>query len=203
VLILGGLAVAAVLAVVAFFVFGGDDGDDTVTGATDGVGATVASGPATDAPASGPTAASVVAPVTAAASVPASAPPASTPPASTAPPVCTPEDGRLCIEMTSVTLFGEALVIEWTPFNFDPQLDGFHAHFFWNTTRPEEAGTNAAEFGATPGVWELTADRPFVSQGALLLSERPADATEVCVTPATSEHAVVDPAVFHCRPLPA
>ena len=93
-------------------------------------------------------------------------------------------------------------MVEWTPFNFEPATDGFHAHFFWDTTRPEEAGTNAEDFGAEPGQWELTDERPFVSENTMLLSNKPAEASAVCVTPATHEHAVVDPAVFQCVPLP-
>ena len=56
-----------------------------------------------------------------------------------------------CIEMTGIEIVGDSIVVDWTPFNFEPAVDDLHAHFFWNTTRPEEAGTNAADFGATPG----------------------------------------------------
>ena len=60
-----------------------------------------------------------------------------------------------------------------------------------------------AEVGFLPsGAWELTDQRPFVSQDVLLRSARPDGATQVCVTPATFDHAVVDPTVFHCLPLP-
>jgi hypothetical protein len=104
--------------------------------------------------------------------------------------------------MTGIAVDGDSLVVDWTPFNFEPAVDDMHAHFFWSTTRPEEAGTNASDFGAVPGVWELTDERPFVSQDVLLLSQRPEEAFAVCVTPATAEHAVVDPAVFHCLPVP-
>ena len=104
--------------------------------------------------------------------------------------------------MTSVGVDGDSVVVEWTPFNFEPEVDDFHAHFFWDTTRPEEAGTNAAAFGASPGAWELTDARPFVSEREMLLSAKPDGASQVCVTPATASHGVVDPRVFQCLPLP-
>ncbi len=194
------LAAAALVAggVIAFLLLsGGDDDDGTVTAGTTGATADVddGGGDPTVAPTDAPDV--TEAPATSTAEVVVT-----DPPESTAPPVCPPGDTRLCIEITNVVFFDDALVVDWTPFNFEPATDGFHAHFFWNTTRPEEAGTNAGAFGATPGEWELTDDRPFVSQNVLLRSAKPPDATEVCVTPATHEHAVVDPTVFQCVPLP-
>ena len=116
--------------------------------------------------------------------------------------MCPEDDPRLCIEMAGIEIFGDAIVVDWTAFNFEPAVDDHHAHFFWDTTAPEEAGTNAAEFGATPGLWELTDAQPFVSEDVMLLSARPDDATAVCVTVATAQHALVDPEVFQCMPLP-
>jgi hypothetical protein len=116
--------------------------------------------------------------------------------------VCPPDDPRLCIEIVGVAVDGDSLVIDWVPHNFEPRIDDFHAHFFWSTIQPEQAGTNAAELGATQGVWELTDVRPFVSRDVLLLSARPEGATMVCVTPATALHGVVDPSVYHCAALP-
>jgi hypothetical protein len=118
------------------------------------------------------------------------------------PPVCPPDDERPCIEMTGIAVDGDSIVVDWTPVNFEPSVDDLHAHFFWNTTRVEEAGTNAADFGAEPGVWELTDERPFVSADVMLLSAKPDDALAVCVTPATAAHAVVDPSVSHCLFVP-
>ena len=118
------------------------------------------------------------------------------------PPVCPPDDPRVCIELTGIAVTGDSIIVDWTPVNFEPAVDDLHAHFFWSSTRVEEAGTNAADFGAVPGVWELTDERPFVSRDVLLLSQRPEEAFAVCVTPATAEHAVVDPGVSHCLPLP-
>jgi actin-like ATPase involved in cell morphogenesis len=127
---------------------------------------------------------------------------AATSPPTTTPPVCPADDPRLCIEITSIAVDGDSLVIDWDPSNFEPSVDDFHAHFFWNTTRPQEAGTNAAEFGASQGAWELTDQRPFRSEGEMRVSNKPDAATEVCVTPANQSHGVVDPTVVHCVPLP-
>jgi len=121
---------------------------------------------------------------------------------SSAPPVCPSDSEKLCIEMTNIDIDGDSLVIDWTPFNFRPAIDGNHAHFYWNTTASTEAGSNAADFGAEPGLWELTDQRPFHSADVMLLSNKPPGATDVCVTPATAQHGVVDPFVFHCVPLP-
>ncbi|MGQ0824594.1 MAG: Hsp70 family protein [Actinomycetota bacterium] len=132
-------------------------------------------------------------------------PDTTTPSETTAPEVeadaCADASGQ-CIEMASVDVDGDSIVVAWTPFNFDPSTADFHAHFFWNTTLPGEAGTNAADFGLSPGTWELTDQRPFVSQDSMLLSAKPSDATEVCVTAGDSGHGVVDPEQFDCLPLP-
>jgi actin-like ATPase involved in cell morphogenesis len=196
--ILAGAIVAAGVAAAAILLLTRDDGDDAESA---GTVVTVASTttavvvpPPTEPPAE-VTEAPVTAPPPTEATTPVTEPP---PP----PPVCPPDDPRLCIEMTGIAVDGDSIIVDWTPVNFEPAVDDLHAHFFWSTTRAEEAGTNAADFGAVPGVWELTAERPFVSRDVLLLSQRPAEAFAVCVTPATAEHAVVDPGVFHCLPLP-
>jgi hypothetical protein len=115
--------------------------------------------------------------------------------------VCPDGDDRPCIEITSVVTRGDSLVVEWTPFNFDPAIDGTHAHFYWNDIEAGQAGTNAASLGFTQGVWEITDQRPFVSVADLRPSNQPDAATEVCVTPGNAVHAVIDPSVFHCVPL--
>jgi actin-like ATPase involved in cell morphogenesis len=119
-----------------------------------------------------------------------------------APPACPEGDTRECIDITNVAIDGDSLVIDWTPFNFEPSIGDRHAHFFYDTVLPTEAGTNAAQFGATPKIWELTDARPFRSEREMLLSNKPPEATQVCVTVANAEHGVVDPTVFECVPLP-
>ena len=94
-------------------------------------------------------------------------------------------------------------MIEWDALNFTPALQSFHAHFFWDTISPKQAGTNAPKFGATVGAWELTDRQPFRSEGELRVANRPAAAKQVCVTVADVNHALVDPEIFDCIPLPA
>jgi hypothetical protein len=119
-----------------------------------------------------------------------------------APPACPEGETRECIDITSVAIDGDSLVIDWTAFNFEPAVGDRHAHFFYDTVLPTEAGTNAAQFGAIPKIWELTDARPFRSEREMLLSNRPPEATQVCVTVANADHGVVDPTVFECVPLP-
>jgi hypothetical protein len=115
---------------------------------------------------------------------------------------CDSHPGVKCINIRSITLSGNSIVIEWDAINFTPSLQSFHAHFFWDTVSPKSAGTNAAKFGATVGTWELTDKQPFVSSGELSLANRPAAAKQVCVEVADNAHALVDPTVFDCIPLP-
>ena len=48
----------------------------------------------------------------------------------------------------------------------------------------------------------LKAVGTFRSEREMLLSNKPPEATQVCVTVANAEHGVVDPTVFECVPLP-
>ncbi len=107
-------------------------------------------------------------------------------------------NGGLCIEIDDLSLVDGNLEIAWTPEGFEPALSGTHAHFFWDIYDVAKVGSNAAERDP----WELTAERVFVPTGEMRLSNKPADATGVCVTVATSSHGVADPANFHCVPLP-
>ena len=108
-----------------------------------------------------------------------------------------------CINIRSISIAGQSIVIEWDALNFTPALNSFHAHFFWDTVSPKAAGTNAAKFGATVGAWELTDKQPFRSEGELRIANRPAAAKQVCVTVADVNHALVDPEIFDCIALPA
>ena len=116
---------------------------------------------------------------------------------------CDSRPGVKCINIRSIAIAGQAIVIEWDALNFTPSLQSFHAHFFWDTISPKQAGTNAAKFGATVGAWELTDKQPFRSEGELRVANRPAAAKQVCVTVADVNHALVDPEIFDCIPLPA
>jgi len=116
---------------------------------------------------------------------------------------CDSRPGVKCINIRSVAIAGQSVVIEWDALNFTPSLQSFHAHFFWDTISPKQAGTNAAKFGATVGMWELTDKQPFRSENELRVANRPAAAKQVCVTVADNAHALVDPEIFDCIALPA
>jgi hypothetical protein len=116
---------------------------------------------------------------------------------------CDANPGVKCINIRSIAVEGNAIVIVWDAINFTPSLQSFHAHFFWDTVSPKQAGTNAPKFGATVGTWELTDKQPFRSEGELRTANRPAAAKQVCVTVADVAHALVDPAIFDCIALPA
>lgn len=116
---------------------------------------------------------------------------------------CDSRPGVKCINIRSIAIAGQSVVIEWDALNFTPSLQSFHAHFFWDTISPKQAGTNAAKFGATVGTWELTDKQPFRSENELRVANRPAAAKQVCVTVADNAHALVDPEVFDCMALPA
>jgi hypothetical protein len=116
---------------------------------------------------------------------------------------CDSKPGVKCINIRSIAIAGQSIVIEWDALNFTPSVQSFHAHFFFDTVSPKSAGTNAAKFGATVGTWELTDKQPFRSENELRVANRPAAAKQVCATVADVNHALVDPDVFDCIPLPA
>jgi hypothetical protein len=116
---------------------------------------------------------------------------------------CDSHPGVKCINLRTIAISGQSVVIEWDALNFTPSLQSFHAHFFWDTISPKQAGTNASKFGTTVGTWELTDKQPFRSENELRVANRPAAAKQVCVTVADVSHALVDPEIFDCIPLPA
>jgi hypothetical protein len=126
-----------------------------------------------------------------------------TAPSTTRARACDTHPGVKCINIRSIAIDGNAVVIEWDALNFTPSLQSFHAHFFWDTVSPKAAGTNAAKFGATVGTWELTDKQPFRSAGELAVANRPPAAKQVCVEVADANHALVDPTIFDCIALPA
>jgi hypothetical protein len=115
---------------------------------------------------------------------------------------CDAHPGVKCINIRSIAISGNSLVIDWDALNFTASMSSFHAHFFWDTFSPNQAGTNAAKFGATVGKWELTDQQPFRSQGEMQVANRPAAAKKVCVTVGDVNHALVDPTVFDCIAIP-
>ncbi len=107
-------------------------------------------------------------------------------------------NGGLCIEIDEIALVGGELEVQWTPEGFEPSTAATHAHFYWDVYESSQVGAGAAN----QAPWELTDQRPFVPTGEMRITNRPAHATGVCVTVANGGHAVVDPANFHCVPIP-
>ncbi len=200
------VVLAAVIGVVVALSGGGDGGTDVATsdadadgdGAEDADDTVVPTAEATPVPTEAPT--SIPDP-TATPEPTATTEPTPTP---TPVPVCPPEVQR-CIEITDVVVDGDALVVTWDANGFVPSIADFHAHFYWNVHDAEQVGGNFADFGVEQGSWAAVAAQPWASStsAGFALSQRPAEATEICVTVGTSQHFVDDPSLFDCRPIPA
>jgi molecular chaperone DnaK len=108
----------------------------------------------------------------------------------------------LCIEMTEIAIQDDELWIAWEPEEFEPDVTGWHAHFYWDVYDAAQVGTNAADLDAEQAPWELTDQTPYVPSGEVAWANRPDDAEGLCVTVADQDHAVVDPTNHHCLPLP-
>ncbi len=96
-----------------------------------------------------------------------------------------------------ITVDGDRYAVVYTT-TFDPVISGdpstHHLHFFFDTVGVDDAGAPGA------GPWALyDGPSPFRGYGP---GDRPSGATKLCVTVATSDHAVDDPSVFHCADLP-
>ncbi len=82
--------------------------------------------------------------------------------------------------------------------NYEPLIgsgDAVHIHFFWNVYDVHEAGA-----GPDRQTWILY-DTPAPFQ-EYAVSDRPEGATQMCATPATSAHEVLNERSFHCMDLP-
>ncbi len=167
---------------------------------------------ATTAPTTAPPVTS--APVT---SAPSTSPPVTTAPATTEPATTTPPTTTLperydgvtcpgagaCIAMSAIDIVdGEYMFTwdrAWNPDFLDGPADlSYHAHFFWDIYDPSQVGTASVD----QAPWELTFDTVFVPTEEMRLANRPPEANGICVTPADDNHAVIDPAYFHCALVP-
>ncbi len=97
----------------------------------------------------------------------------------------------------AITIDGDRYAVDYTT-TFEPVISGdpstHHLHFFFDTVGVDNAGAPGA------GPWALyDGPSPFRGYGP---GDRPAGATQLCVTVATSDHAVDDASVFHCADLP-
>ncbi len=202
-LLVGGAVAAAAVMLIGGFVLARGGGDDGV--AADTTAPQVAETTATtSAPQTDTT--TVTTPDTEAPSTTAAPATTTTVAATTTTTVPAPCDGITgpCVEIDSVERTPESVTIAWRAFNFSPDVNGVHPHFYWNDAEAFQAGTNAPD-GQRVG-WEITQDLVYTGQDVLLLANQPFGATGVCGTPGDAlldpPHSVIDPEVFHCVELP-
>jgi len=108
------------------------------------------------------------------------------------------------VHITSVQKSRDTYTIDFSTSGFSPTLDGdsesHHIHFFFNTTKPANAGAN----GDPPGTWDLYGgESPYVGS-AQKIGGPSGDkgATAVCAVVATPKHEVSDPNSGNCVPIP-
>lgn len=107
------------------------------------------------------------------------------------------EDAGLAASIAGITVDGDRYAVAFDT-TFEPVISGdpstHHLHFFFDTVGVANAGQPGA------GPWVLyDGPSPFLGYGP---GDRPAGATQLCVTVATHDHAVDDTDVFHCASLP-
>jgi len=131
-----------------------------------------------------PTTVSATQPVVAAGETATEAPP----PTEAIPPTDTPIPTNtfpaLYVQILSITIDGSGrYVVTYETYGYTEQLPGMHIHFFFNTVPPNQAGVPGS------GPWYLYGGpRPFTGY---YVSERPANATQMCALVANSNHSVI------------
>ncbi|MEZ5215666.1 MAG: Hsp70 family protein [Ilumatobacteraceae bacterium] len=112
----------------------------------------------------------------------------------------------LCVGLLSVDLVGGSYVATYQTSNFDPLIGGdgtHHVHFFYDTVPIEQAGMPGAGpwvvWDRASGNGELVFDGYAVANQA---TDGGADATELCVAVANSDHSV-QPDTLDCLVLPS
>ncbi len=108
-----------------------------------------------------------------------------------------PVEEGLVVTIDAIEIADGAYSVAYST-NFDPLIstdpESHHIHFFFDTVAVGDAGVPG------PGPWILyDSPAPFTGYS---VADRPAGATQMCATAATSEHAVADPARFSCMELP-
>ncbi|HEY8544936.1 MAG TPA: Hsp70 family protein [Acidimicrobiales bacterium] len=120
----------------------------------------------------------------------------------TAPPeTTTPVAQGPTVTIDDVTLQGDRYAVAYTLSGYEPAdaPGALHTHFFFDTTEPDNAGTN----GTPPGTWQLTYESSY-----LVLDWGPADAagaTQLCAVVADHQHGVHERGSgnYSCKELPA
>ncbi|MBI5565884.1 MAG: S8 family serine peptidase [Chloroflexi bacterium] len=87
------------------------------------------------------------------------------------------------VQITNITLAGNAYQVNFTTYNYTPQLPGKHVHFFFNTVPPDQAGMPGS------GPWYVYGGgSPFTGYGT---ADRPPAATQLCALVANPDHSIV------------
>jgi serine/threonine protein kinase len=99
-------------------------------------------------------------------------------------PTVTPTYPPLYVRINSISVNGSnQYVVDYETFGYTEILPGQHVHFFFNTVPPEQAGMPGS------GPWILYGGpRPFTKYR---VSDRPANATQMCALVANSNHSVI------------
>lgn len=117
--------------------------------------------------------------------------------------VTTAATGEPTVTITSVSKEGDTYTVDFSTSGFTMREGGgaasMHVHFFFNTTKPANAGEN----GNPPGSWFLySGSSPFVGTAAEIGSTKgDKGATAICAVVANHEHAVEDPNSGNCVPI--
>ncbi len=118
-------------------------------------------------------------------------PPSATPEPSLTPAPTTPAGPFAQID--GIRLQGDRYIVDYETFGYTEGLPGMHVHFFFNTVPPSQAGLPGS------GPWYVWGGpRPF---NGYSLSDKPADATQMCALAANPNHTVV-PNSGNCVDLP-
>jgi len=99
-------------------------------------------------------------------------------------PTVTPTYPPLYVRINAISVNdSNQYVVDYETFGYTEKLPGQHVHFFFNTVPPEQAGMPGS------GPWILYGGpRPFTRYK---VSDRPANATQMCALVANSNHSVV------------
>ena len=123
--------------------------------------------------------------------------PSTTPGTATPATDCRSESGR-CAFITDIALDGDRIVADYETVDFDPLIfeagkagtpDDHHVHFFFNTTSPENAGSNGnppgrlVHLGSCGRRWRAAVRRRDTRPGRVMR-------VQLCVRVSDSSHAV-------------
>lgn len=100
--------------------------------------------------------------------------------------------GDRFVELTGITVSGGRYVVDYTTYNFEPELNGirdtWHLHVFWYPTYDEDVvGANVPQ--SERGSWLAWANR-VIDNAQFDVGNRPEDATMICAVVAEFNHEI-------------